>query len=436
MVPEAFTMQAPAKLLRFLPLALSFVPFLALEAQELKITALKSGGNYAKGEEAGWRVEPVTPPAAGAGAYHYSLKRNGAVELKSGILDFSKGPQVVSSIVNEAAMLQLELNQDGGKRQLAGAAIAPTQLQPVEPVPADFDRFWDAQVERLKQIPANPKLSPEASGREGVEYATLQMDNIDGSHVYGQLAKPTREGKFPAMLLLQWAGGPYRLEKTWATDKAAEGWLVLNIEPHDVPGNLPTEFYAALPQMLKSYNTIYHDDRERCYFLRMYLGAVRAAEYLAQRPDWDGKILVAHGTSMGGQQCFAVAGLSPRITHVVAHVPAGADANAALHGRAESYPNWDKSNPAVMQTARYFDTIHFAHRIRATCLFSAGYIDEACAPAGLWTLYNVLPCPKEFVPLPEAAHNHVSTQAQQQAYLDRAKAWLDALVRGEAAPLR
>src|SRR5215203_3035831 len=29
-----------------------------------------------------------------------------------------------------------------------------------------------------------------------------------GAHVYGQLAKPKRAGKFPALVILQWAGGP------------------------------------------------------------------------------------------------------------------------------------------------------------------------------------------------------------------------------------
>ena len=92
-------------------------------------------------------------------------------------------------------------------------------------------------------IPATPVLTPGESGRPGVEYATIKMNNINGAHVYGQFAKPAREGKFPALLILQWASPPYPLQKEWVTDRAAEGWLALNVEPHDVPQRHAAAFY-------------------------------------------------------------------------------------------------------------------------------------------------------------------------------------------------
>jgi len=61
------------------------------------------------------------------------------------------------------------------------------------------------------------------------------------------------------------------------------------------------------------------EDREKSYFLRMYLGCYRAVEYLASRPDWDGKTLVVMGTSQGGQQSIVTAGLNPRITAMMAN---------------------------------------------------------------------------------------------------------------------
>src|SRR5439155_7796869 len=81
--------------------------------------------------------------------------------------------------------------------------------------------------------------------------------------------------------------------------------------------------------------------RDESYFLPMYLGDYRAAEYLASRADWNGKTLVVMGTSMGGQQGFAVAGLDTLVTALIAHVPAGCDWLGPLHGRAAPYPNWD-----------------------------------------------------------------------------------------------
>jgi cephalosporin-C deacetylase-like acetyl esterase len=199
---------------------------------------------------------------------------------------------------------------------------------------------------------------------------------------------------------------------------------------------MPQAFYDALPALIKQYTTLYNDDRERNYFLRMYLGDYRAADYLASRPDWNGQIFVATGTSMGGQQSFAVAGLHPKITHLVVLVPAGADANAALHGRHEGYPNWDSRNAKVMETARYFDTVNFASRIHAKSLVSMGFIDDVCPPTGVWTAFNQIAGPKEAVPLVNAAHNHQSTPEQLKPYTDRSNAWFARLVRGEEPDVR
>ena len=49
----------------------------------------------------------------------------------------------------------------------------------------------------------------------------------------------------------------------------------LNIEPHDVLPTEPPGYYAALPNALKHYESIGNDDRERSYFVQMYLADVR-----------------------------------------------------------------------------------------------------------------------------------------------------------------
>jgi cephalosporin-C deacetylase len=61
------------------------------------------------------------------------------------------------------------------------------------------------------------------------------------------------------------------------TDRAAEGWLVLNINAHDLPMDEREPFYtdqSAGP--LKEYPSIGNDDRETSYFLRMCLSALLA----------------------------------------------------------------------------------------------------------------------------------------------------------------
>ena len=152
-------------------------------------------------------------------------------------------------------------------------------------------------------------------------------------------------------MIFQWASPPYPLQKPWVTDRAAEGWLTLNIEPHDVLPDQPKAYYDALPQAIKHYQSIGNDDRDKSYFLQMYLADYRAVDYIAGRPDWDGKTLVVMGTSMGGQQSLCVAGLHPKITHVIVNEPSGCDTNGPLHGRQSGYPNFPSGNPKIMETA-------------------------------------------------------------------------------------
>ena len=423
-----------------LSLRLSILIGLAVicRAQPVDLVPEHASGIYAAGDMVGWTVTAKPGVAVPPGGFSYTIKLNNATLLQDGKVDPAKGQNRIELKVRKPGMVFLEIAaaSKDDKPALAGAAVSPEKLQPVVACPADFDAFWAGKLKMLAGVPAEPVITPGDSGRSDVEYATVRLNNIEGSHVYGQLAKPAREGKFPAILVMQWAGGPYPLQKSWVVDRAAQGWLALNIEPHDVPGNMPQEFYDSLPALIKQYNTIYADDRDRCYFLRMYLGAVRAAEYLAGRPDWDGRVLVALGTSMGGQQSFAVAGLYPKITHMIVQVPAGADSQGELHGRHSSYPNWNLNNPQVVKTALYFDTVNFAPRIHATSLVAMGFIDNVCAPTGIWTAYNQIAGPKEVAPMIYAAHNHQSTPEQLKPFDDRSAEWLNALVKGQPLELR
>jgi cephalosporin-C deacetylase len=415
----------------------------ALQRPQLTFTPDHPTGIYATGERVGWTVTlPNDAVLPGTGPYTYTIKRNGGDALSSGSLDLTTRRARIETSLAEPAMLLVEVkpprpdttfgnrSTGGPGRVLLGAAVAPTSIQAAEPKPADFDAFWDAKLRQLDAIPMNAVVTPGESGKAGVEYATVRMNNINGSHVYGQLAKPARMGKFPALVIYQWASPPYPLQKTWVTDRAAEGWLALNVEPHDVPSDMPQAFYDALPALIKSYATIGQHSRDESYFLRMYLGDYRAVEYLAGRPDWDGKSMVVMGTSMGGQQSFATAGLNPRVTALIVNVPAGADATAALHGRGPSYPNWNVSRPDVLATARYFDTANFASRITARSLVAMGFIDETSAPAGVWAVFNQIRGPKEAVPMIDSPHNHLATPRQQRPYTERSAEWLDALVHG------
>jgi len=401
-------------------------------APRFVITPDKANGTYAVGEKIRWSI---TGPVSDGNICGFKIKRNNQDVIATGSVTLVDGKGTLEFSGGEPEMLYGELTPPNGRGAVFGAAVAPADLKPVVSKPADFDRFWRGKIADLKKIPENAVVTDQDSGRPDVNYATIRMDHVNGTHVYGQIAWPKKPGKHPAMLQLQWASPPYPLQRSWVVDRAAEGWIALNIEPHDV---LPTEgpaYYAALPNALKNYNVVGQDDREKSYFVEMYLRDYRGVDYLTERPDWDGKTLLVTGTSMGGQQSLCVAGLHPRITHVIVEEPAGCDLNASLHGRQMGYPNFNASDPKVMETARYVDAVNFASHIHATTLVAMGYVDNVAPPAGIWTAFNLVRGRKEVAPMPLAPHNNTATYEQQKPYFTRNGAWLTALAHGDRVPV-
>jgi cephalosporin-C deacetylase len=403
-----------------------------LHAQQLSFAPFHPNGIYELGERAGWTV--TLPPGAPAARYSYTVKKNNLDTLKTGTLDFSSGSATIEASLEEPGMLYAEIRATsgaapgataGGRPVAVGAAVAPWKLQPSTPKPADFDAFWEGKLQTLAQIPINPTLTPAPTEKPGVELYTVQLDSV-GSHVQGYLAKPApakpgTPGKFPALVVFQYAG-VYALQTSTVTDRAAEGWLAFDVDSHDLP---PSQAIG----VASNYQSIGNTDRETSYFLNMYLRDTRAIDYIASRPDWDGKTIVVMGTSMGGQQSLVTAGLNPKVTAVIVNEPSGADSNGDLHGRKAGYPNWPSNNPQIMQTALYFDVANFASRIQAPVAAAMGFIDTTAPPVGIWIALDQIPGPKEAIPMIESAHNNI-TPEKQEAYNARSKEILATILSG------
>jgi cephalosporin-C deacetylase-like acetyl esterase len=386
---------------------------------QMTITPDRFNGVYQVGDAVHWTITwkgGSNPPVT-----HYKLKSGGLKVVGQGDLHFS----------NDVAALETKFDAPGttlvviqwppkneANYAIGGAVAAPYRIQPAAPPPADFVAFWKAKIKELKAVPPDPKLDEQASGKSGVAYWKITMNNIRGTHIEGQIARPEKGKKFPALLIVQWAG-VYGLQKSWVTDRAAEGWLALNIEPHDLPIDKPAEFYKVqFDGPLKNYWSIGNDNRNISYFLRMYLSCYRAVEYLKTRPDWNGKTLVVMGDSQGGQQTIMIAGLHPKdITAGLALVPANGNTLAPEVGRAPGWPHWyfntDGKDPAkVREASRYYDIANFARRIKCPMLVGLGLIDQTCPPSSVLAAANEITSPKRVVILPKSAHqDHNGSQA-------------------------
>lgn len=376
--------------------------------QQLTFTPYHANGIYEVNEVVGWTVTPG--PVAPTYAYKWTVRRNNAVVLKEGKLDLSSGKDKIEVTSDEPAMIYVaiepyaELALAGAEKAVpatfvggntgrnnglyaVGAAVSPTKIGLSTAAPGDFGSFWEAKLAAQAKIAINPQLTPVQTEVPGVEMSMFVLDAL-GSKAHGYVAKPAKEGKFPALIQLQYAG-VYALNARAVAQRAASGWLMLNVDSHD---KLPSDPSGNIP---RNYQAIGNTDPEQSYFLNMYLRDSRVLDYLLTRPDWDGKTIVLTGGSMGGQQTLVLAGLRPeKITAALVCVPAGADTNGALHGRKPGYPNWPSDNPEVMKTALYFDPVNFAPRIQAVVMAGIGFIDTISPPAGIWTVLNQIPGPR------------------------------------------
>src|SRR5688572_10074997 len=265
-------MRARAK---FLVLLCVLIASQSARAQQIVVSADKPDGVYAAGDTVRWTFE--WQGDSDAPAARYVLKRDGLTQVGKGDLRFDGKRATLETKFDQpgAMLVEVQWGKGGGfdysgghagQFATGGAVASPEKIAPAAPAPEDFDAFWQSKLAELAAVPPNPKLERADAGKPGVDYQKITLDNIRGTRVNGQLARPDKGEGFPALLIVQYAG-VYPLQKSWVTDRAADGWLALNILAHDLPIDRPEAFYQEqFAGPLKNYWAIGNDDRDASYY--------------------------------------------------------------------------------------------------------------------------------------------------------------------------
>ncbi|MBE3071367.1 MAG: acetylxylan esterase [Acidobacteria bacterium] len=327
-------------------------------------------------------------------------------------------------------------------RGLATAGFEPEQIKPTTTDPSDFDAFWSAGKEALAKVPLDARLTllPEfCTAKANVFLLSLQNVSGDGSaapsRLYGILAEPKAEGKYPAVLEVPGAGiRPY----LGRIDLAERGIITLQIGIHGLPVNLSQEVYGNLGRSaVASYWAFNLDNKDRYYYRRVYLGCLRANDFLVSHPKFDGTNLAVTGGSQGGALSIVTAGLDPRVKALAAYYPALSDVTGYLHNRAGGWPHMFRLSgegshrtPDKIETSRYYDVVNFARRVTAPGLYTWGFNDETCPPTSMFSAYNVITAKKELLLTLETGHNQVPEQTE------RVNEWLVNLLKPQGAEKR
>ena len=308
------------------------------------------------------------------------------------------------------------VNENGRMyRGLGTAGLEPEKIQTATEEPSDFDAFWDAGKRDLAAIPMNAErtLIPELStSKVNVYHVSLQnvgKERNGRSRIFGMLAEPKEPGKYPALLGVPGAG-------VWKINpmvrQAEAGVIALAIGIHGIPLTLDASLYSLLAQgALNGYWNWGLESRDRYYYRRVYLGCLRANDYLTSLPNWDGRMLAVTGESQGGALTIVTAALDTRVKALGAFYPALADLMASQKGRGDGWPHMFKDTSlrteANLKTAAYYDAVNFARRVRVPGMYAWGYNDEVCGPSSMYAAYNAIKAPKKLLLALQTGHNRL-----------------------------
>ncbi len=306
-----------------------------------------------------------------------------------------------------------------GKKYSAYATcgFSPEEIKPTTTLPADFKEFWVKALDDLRKVPVAPVLTllPDRC-TDKVDVYHVRLDNINGK-IYGILCKPKEPGKYPAILNVPGAGvRPYEGD----VNNAARGIITLQIGIHGVPVNLPAQIYTDLATgPIRDYWAINMDDRNAYYYKRVYLGCVRAVDFITGLEEFDGHNLVVQGGSQGGALAIITASLDKRVRFISSFYPALCDLTGYLHGRAGGWPhlfrNGFTKKPEKVEVSKYYDVVNFARFIEVPGWYSWGFNDNVCPPTSMYSAYNVIKAPKE-LHLWHDSHHWTYPEQREQAW--------------------
>jgi cephalosporin-C deacetylase-like acetyl esterase len=216
-------------------------------------------------------------------------------------------------------------------------------------------------------------------------------------------------GMYPAVLRVPGAGiRPYGGD----IQTAVKGAITLQIGIHGIPVTMDSYIYQNLGNgALLPYPVFNLHDKDAYYYKRVYLGCVRAIDFIFSLPEFDGEHLAVAGGSQGGALSIVTAGLDNRVGWIVPYYPALCDLTGYLEGRAGGWPhmfrNVDNKDPVVkaqIETSRYYDVVNFARHVKAEGYYSWGFNDNVCPPTSMYSAYNVIQAPKKLFLAPETGH--------------------------------
>lgn len=387
---------------------------------------------YKTGEKAKVEVQLYKYGVAQDANVEYEISRDmldayqkGSITLKNGKATINVGTRKDPGFLD----LRMKTTIDGMTTEHhIKVGFSVEKIVPYTKEPADFTAFWEAEKAELAKLPL--KYDMEAAHEYDTDKANCYLVRLEVNKqhqcIYGYLFIPKGKGKgsCPAVICPPGAGVKTIKEPLRHRYYADNGCIRFETEIHGLDPRLSEKQFKEISNALNTGANGYLNQglftRDAYYMKHVYLGLVRAIDFITSLPEWDGKNVAMQGGSQGGALSLVAAALDKRVTACAANHPALSDMAAyAEKGRTGGYPHMHRLNlltPENQKTLQYYDVVNFARHITCPVRMTWGYNDSTCPPTTSYAVWNVLNCEKSSLITP--INEHWTSEATEKGHCE------------------
>ncbi len=256
-----------------------------------------------------------------------------------------------------------------------GAVCDIRNITPIEPIPSDFEVYWDNIRTKLDAVPFN--LNVELDSNYLSDYSTtyrISLGNIDQHRLYGYMTIPKTSGPFTGLVKFPPFGNSNAVHPDLNMAERL-GAIVISISAHNSPVDVD------LPQDAQYVPDIGLTDT--VFYRWAMAGGMRAIDYIYSRTDFDGEHIGVFGNSQGAGLALLFAGIDDRVDLLIANNPIMSQHNGLPNNKPSGFPTYVRDHlndpinlNRILSAVRYYDAVHAAQIYEGPALISVSLLDE------------------------------------------------------------
>ena len=271
----------------------------------------------------------------------------------------------------------------------SGAVCAIREINPIQPIPSDFEIYWDDIRTRLDAVPFDLQIIEDTNYIS--DYSTtyqIALGNIDHHRLYAYMTIPNTTGPFTGLIKFPPFGNSNTVHPDLTMSERL-GAIVISINIHNSPVTID------LPQ-----GELYQPDiglTDTVFYQWAIAGGMRAIDYLYSRTDFDGEHVGVFGNSQGAGLAFLFAGIDQRVDILTANNPILSQHNGLAYNKPSGFPTYIRDHlnePAeidrILNAVKYFDIVNAAQRYKGPALISVSLLDQVSPAEATYTSLNQL----------------------------------------------